>query len=88
MLQIQLGQYREVDPSTDALGRDHIGYRPGMTEQEAWTACLWGHPGASKVDRALEQDEVKIVNLDGIVLAVADILWDRQDQGAGLVCHR
>jgi len=72
LLQIQLGQDREADPSTDPLGRDHVGYRPGMTEQEAWTAGrgTW----VLKVDRALEQDEVKIVNLDGIVLAVADIL--------------
>jgi hypothetical protein len=72
LLQIQLGQDREVDPSTDALGRDRIGYRPGMTEQEAWTAGrgVW----VLKVDRALTQDEVKVVNLDGIVLAVADVL--------------
>ena len=72
MLQIQLGQDREADASTDALGRDRVGYRPGMTEQEAWTAGrgVW----VLKVDRALAQDEVKIVNLDGIVVAVAEIL--------------
>jgi hypothetical protein len=72
LLQIQLGQDREADPSADALGRNRIGYRPGMTEQEAWTAGrgVW----VLKVDRALAQDEVKIVNLDGIVVAVAEIL--------------
>jgi hypothetical protein len=72
LLQIQLGQDRKVDSSADALGRDRVGYRPGMTEQEAWTAGrgVW----VLKVDRALAQDEVKIVNLDGIVVAVAEIL--------------
>jgi hypothetical protein len=72
LLQIQLGQDREVDPATDPLGRSRVGYRPGMTEQEAWTAGrgTW----VLKVDRALEQDEIQIVNLDGIVLAVGEIL--------------
>lgn len=72
MLQIQIGPDRPMDPFTETLGRDRIGYRPGMTEQEAWTAGrgVW----VLKVDRALEQDEVQIVNLNGIVLAVAEIL--------------
>lgn len=72
MLQIQLGPGRQVDPSTEALGRSRVGYHPGMTEQEAWTAGrgVW----VLKVDRALEQDEIQIVNLDGIVVAVAEIL--------------
>lgn len=72
MLQIQLGPDRQMDPSTETLGRDRVGYRPGMTQQEAWTAGrgVW----VLNVDRALEQDEVQIVNLDGIVLAVAEVL--------------
>lgn len=72
MLQIQLGPERQTDPAADPLGRDRIGYRPGMTEQEAWTAGrgVW----VLNVDRALQQDEVQIVNLDGVVLAVAEIL--------------
>lgn len=72
MLQIQLGPDRKTDPFTEALGRDKIGYRPGMTEQEAWTAGrgVW----VLKVDRALAEDEAQIVNVDGMVLAVAEIL--------------
>lgn len=72
MLQIQLGPDRQTDPSTEPLGRSRIGYHPGMTEQEAWAAGrgVW----VLRVDRALEQDEIQVVNLDGIVLAVAEIL--------------
>ena len=71
MLQIQLGPDREVDPATDPLGRSRVGYRPGMSEQEAWVAGrgCW----VLNVDHALEQDEAQIVNLDGVVLAVAKI---------------
>jgi hypothetical protein len=72
LLQIQLGSDRETDPSTETLGRDRVGYRPSMTEQEAWTAGrgVW----VLNADRALAQDEAQIVNLDGTVLAVAEIL--------------
>jgi hypothetical protein len=71
MLQIQLGPDREAEP-TDVLGRSRVGYRPGMTEEEAWEAGrgVW----RLNADRALEEDEVQIVNLDGIVVAVAVIL--------------
>lgn len=81
MLQIQLGPDRQTDPSTEALGRSRIGYHPGMTEQEAWTAGrgVW----VLKVDRALEQDEVQIVNLDGIVVAVAEILGIAKTRASG-----
>ena len=72
MLQIQLGPDRLMDPSTEWLGRSRVGYHPGMTEQDAWIAGrgAW----KLKADRTLEQDEIQIVNLDGIVLAVAEIL--------------
>ena len=72
MLQIQLGPDREIDPADEALGRSRIGYHNGMTEEEAWAAGrgIW----RLNVDRALEEDEVQIVNLDAIVVAVAKIL--------------
>jgi hypothetical protein len=71
MLQLRLGRDSARDPAKDPLGRSHVGYRPGMSEQEAWTAGrgTW----VLKADRALAQDEVQIVNLDGIVVAVAKI---------------
>jgi hypothetical protein len=71
MLQIRLGTDRVVDPATDPLGRSRIGWRPGMSEQEAWEAGrgVW----KLKTDRALEQDEVQVIALDGTVLAVATV---------------
>lgn len=71
MLQIQLGPERETDPDDDWLGRPRIGCWPGMSEQDAWESGrgVWKF----KADRALEQDEVQIVDTDGIVLAVATI---------------
>lgn len=71
MLQIRLGQAREIEPSDDPMGRSMVGSWPGMTEQEAWEAGrgIWKF----NADRALQEDEVQIINLDGIVLAVAEI---------------
>lgn len=71
MLQIQLGRERSVDPATDWLSRSSIGARPGMSEHDAWIAGrgVW----RLDTDRALRQDEVQIVDLDGTVLAVAEI---------------
>lgn len=70
MLQIQLGPERPAKPG-DRLGRSTIGWRPGMTEDEAWQAGrgIWKF----NADRALAQDEVQIVNTEGLVLAVATI---------------
>jgi hypothetical protein len=71
MLQIQLGALRAAR-TNDPLGRATLGYHPaGMTEAEAWTAGrgVW----KLRLDRALAQDEVQIVNTDGTVLAVARI---------------
>lgn len=71
MLQIQLGQVREVDSDSDPLGRSTVGSWPGMTEQEAWEAGrgVWKF----NADRALQQDEVQIIDLGGTVLAVAEV---------------
>lgn len=81
MLQIRIGQVRSMDPLTEALGRGRIGYRPGMTEQQAWEAGrgVW----VLKVDRALEQDEVQVINLDDIVLAVAEVLGVSKTRAPG-----
>ncbi|MGW8328541.1 hypothetical protein ACWGLE_11630 [Streptomyces sp. NPDC055897] len=70
MLQIQIGAERATDPG-DLLGRTAIGWRPGMSEDEAWEAGrgIW----KLNADRALSQDEVQIINTSGTVLAVATI---------------
>lgn len=70
MLQIQLGAERPAG-ADDRLGRATVGWHPGMPEDEAWQAGrgVWKF----NADRALSQDEVQIINTDGIVLAVAKI---------------
>ncbi|MFD9078218.1 hypothetical protein [Streptomyces erythrochromogenes] len=70
MLQIQIGPERAAEPD-DSLGRPTIGWRPGMTETEAWEAGrgIWKF----NADRALAQELVQIVNTEGTVLAVATI---------------
>ncbi|MFE2377264.1 hypothetical protein [Streptomyces sp. NPDC059398] len=70
MLQIQIGPEREAGPD-DMLERMTIGWRPGMSEDEAWETGrgIWKF----NADRALSQDEVQIINTSGTVLAVATI---------------
>lgn len=70
MLQIQLASERPA-LSDDWLGRATIGFRPGMTEQEAWEAGrgVW----KLRLDRALAQDEAQVIDTAGVVLAVAEI---------------
>ncbi|WP_331727341.1 hypothetical protein OG871_40110 (plasmid) [Kitasatospora sp. NBC_00374] len=70
MLQIQIGPERPAR-SDDLLGRTTIGWREGMSEDEAWLAGrgIWKF----NADRALAQHEVQIVNTAGTVLAVATI---------------
>lgn len=70
VLQIQLGAERPAG-ADDGLGRTTIGWRPGMSEEEAWQAGrgIWKF----NADRALSQEEVQIINTDGTVLAVARI---------------
>jgi hypothetical protein len=79
MLQIQLGPDREIED--EVLGRPRIGYRQGMTEEEAWEAAR----GTWKLnpDRALEENEVQVVNPDGFVVAVARILGISKTQVPG-----
>lgn len=79
MLQIQLGPQRSADPAGDALHRSSIGWFPGMSQDEAWLAGrgVWKF----NADRALAQDEVQIVNTDGLVLAVAEITGIRKCDG-------
>ena len=71
MLQIRLGHDRETDPATDPLGRSRIGSYPGISERDAWAAGrgVW----KLKVARAIAEDEVQIIDLDGKILAVAEI---------------
>ncbi|MFJ2788684.1 MULTISPECIES: hypothetical protein [unclassified Streptomyces] len=70
MLQIRIGPEREAGPD-DGLGRSTTGWRPGMSEDEAWEAGrgIWKF----NADRALSQDEAQIINTEGIVLAIAKI---------------
>ncbi|WP_127361661.1 hypothetical protein [Actinacidiphila soli] len=69
MLQIQLAAERAA--VNDSMGRTLIGWRPGMSEDEAWEAGrgVWKF----NADRALAQDEVQIVSPEGTVLALATI---------------
>lgn len=70
MLQIQIGPERDAGPG-DSLERSTVGWRPGMSEDDAWQAGrgVWKF----RADRALAQDEAQIVNTEGLVLAVARI---------------
>lgn len=70
MLQIQIGAERAADAG-DSLGRTVLGWRTGMSEDEAWQAGrgVWKF----NADRALSQDEVQIINTSGMVLVVAKI---------------
>lgn len=70
MLQIRLGRKRHAELN-DHLGRSTTGSWPGMSEQQAWEVGR----GTWKVNavRALAQDEVQIIDLEGTVLAVAKI---------------
>ncbi|MEU4820231.1 hypothetical protein AB0G03_31800 [Micromonospora aurantiaca] len=70
MLQIQIGAERAAH-ADDRLGRATVGWRPGMSEDEAWEAGrgIWKF----KADRALSQDEAQIINTEGTVIAVARI---------------
>ncbi|WP_235487318.1 hypothetical protein [Streptomyces roseoverticillatus] len=70
VLQIQIGAERVADVD-DRLGRVTLGWRPGMSEDEAWAAGrgIWKF----NADRALSQDEAQIINTEGTVLAVATI---------------
>ncbi|KAB7835594.1 hypothetical protein FRZ00_27125 [Streptomyces mobaraensis] len=70
MLQIRLGHQRPA-PAGDVLGRTVIGWRPGMTETDAWETGrgLWRlHP-----QRALARGEAQIIAPGQMVLAVAEI---------------
>ncbi|WP_408979551.1 hypothetical protein [Pseudarthrobacter sp. NKDBFgelt] len=71
MLQIKLGEYRIVDPAMDPLGRAAVGASPDMSEKDAWEAGrgCW----VMKASRAIEEDEVRIVNSKGTILAVAKV---------------
>ncbi|MFF4664525.1 hypothetical protein [Streptomyces sp. NPDC001282] len=70
MLQIRIGAERAAEAG-DGPARTARGWRPGMSEDEAWEAGR----GAWKfnADRALSQNEAQIINAAGTVLAVARI---------------
>lgn len=71
MLQIKIAGHQPVDPAKDPLGRSWVGYTPGMSEGDAWLAGrgCW----VMKASRAIEEDEVQIVNADGLILVVATV---------------
>lgn len=70
MIQIRLGIERAVGPG-DPLGRSTIGYRPGMSMEEAWEAGrgVW----KLKATRVLEEEEAVVLSPEGEVLVVATI---------------
>ncbi|CAN7197037.1 hypothetical protein [Arthrobacter sp. LjRoot14] len=67
MLQIKLGHKQDVQ--NDPLGRSWVGAKPNMSERDAWEAGrgCW----VMKASRAIEEDEVRIVDPAGTILAVA-----------------
>ena len=69
MLQIKIAAHQSVDPEQDQMGRTWVGYTPGMSEEDAWEAGrgCW----VMKASRAIDEDEVQIVNSKGTILAVA-----------------
>jgi hypothetical protein len=71
MIQIQLGADRLTDPTQDELGRSHVGYRDGMTEDEAWESAR----AAWKLNpsRAFDHDEVEVTAPSGTTVAVATL---------------
>ena len=70
MLIFRMGQEKAL-LGHDRLGRTHMGYREGLTQQECWDRSrgLW------KLDesRALVQEEAAVVDPEWIVRAVARI---------------
>ncbi|MEU3877639.1 hypothetical protein, partial [Streptomyces sp. NPDC029704] len=70
LLQIRLGRQQPA-PAGDLFGRTTIGWRPGMTETEAWETGrgTW----RLNAERTLARDEVQIIAPDQTVLAVAQI---------------
>ncbi|MEU9759146.1 hypothetical protein [Streptomyces sp. NPDC047985] len=70
MLQIRIGAERAAEAG-DGLARTALGWRPGMSEDEAWEAGrgVWKF----NADRALSQSEAQIINPAGTVLVVARI---------------
>lgn len=70
MLQIRLGARRSATVD-DPLKRQKVGWEHGLSEKESWEAGR----GVWRLDatRALDQDEVQIINSEGTILAVAMI---------------
>ncbi|MER6611193.1 hypothetical protein ABT282_36275 [Streptomyces sp. NPDC000927] len=70
VLQIRIGAERAAEAG-DGPARTARGWRPGMSEDEAWEAGrgVWKF----NADRALSQNEAQIINAAGTVLAVARI---------------
>lgn len=69
MLQIKIAARQSVDFTKDPMGHTEVGYAPGMSEEVAWEAGrgCW----VMKASRAIDEDEVQIVNSEGTILAVA-----------------
>lgn len=83
MLHITLGDRRPVAPETDELGRDHVGYEPGMSEQDMYIAnrgcwvlgeradseryVLFSHKGIVRMAVAIDRIEETSSNRRAIV---------------------
>lgn len=69
-LQIRLGRRRSATVD-DPLHRTTIGWVEGMSERESWEAGR----GVWRIDatRALDQDEVQIINQAGVIVAIGTI---------------
>ncbi|MFD6941074.1 hypothetical protein ACFWAP_33610 [Streptomyces goshikiensis] len=71
MLQIRVAAQSPTEGANDVLCRAVRGWAPGMTEDQVWAVNrgVW----SLRVDHALAEAEVQIVNLDGTVVAVARV---------------
>jgi len=71
VIQVQLGRRRPSEPTADNLYRSAVGATPDMSADEAWEAGrgVW----KLRADRALQEDQVKVVDTAGTVLTVATL---------------
>jgi hypothetical protein len=73
VLEIKLGDYREVGEGEELfpLERTAIGWQEGMTPQQAWESArgVW----KLRPDRAINEQEVRVVNRHGEIVAVANL---------------
>lgn len=69
MLHITLGDWREVEPATDELGRSYIGYKDGMTVDDMWES----NRGCWVLGERADSERFVVFSHQGVVRMVAEI---------------